>query len=200
MSELLSYVAANANDITDLSREADTRTTGWGNDPRSAPTIPIRSTIASVSSGPIRVEEIVQMGDTVRYEAGLRRGVKRTGGVRTVDMPIYDRFTPALSVPMPYAYAFARDVGDSLVKRLVMHGILVEELSQPADVSVAARVVQYYRIEPMTVPRGRRDHGPARLAREATLVGRRNLDSSIRLRSGFPQFLFLGRSQVDGPL
>ena len=138
VSELLSYVAANANDITDLSREADTRTTGWGNDPRSAPTIPIRSTIASVSSGPIRVEEIVQMGDTVRYEAGLRRGVKRTGGVRTVDMPIYDRFTPALSVPMPYAYAFARDVGDSLVKRLVMHGILVEELSQPADVSVAA--------------------------------------------------------------
>jgi hypothetical protein len=61
--------------------------------------------------------------------------------VRTVDMPIYDRFTPALSVPMPYAYAFARDVGDSLVKRLVMHGIVVEELSQPADASVAAFTV-----------------------------------------------------------
>ena len=141
VSELLSYVSANADDVADLSREADTRVTGWGNDPHSAPTIPIRSTIASVRSGPVRVEEIVQMGDTVRYEAGLRRGVKRTGGVRTVDMPIYDRFSPALSVPVPYAYAFAHDVGDSIVKRLVMHGVAVEELSQAADARVASFTV-----------------------------------------------------------
>ncbi|HZI41308.1 MAG TPA: hypothetical protein VFD67_06375, partial [Gemmatimonadaceae bacterium] len=141
VSELLSFVAANTDDVADLSREADTRTTGWGNDPRSARNIPIRSTLSTVRSGPVRVEEVVQMGDTVRYEAGLRRGQKRTGGVRTVDMPIYDRFAPTLSVPMPYAYAFPHDVGDSIVKRLVMHGIVVEELSQPVDASVASFTV-----------------------------------------------------------
>jgi len=138
VSELLSFVASNADDVADLSREADTRTTGWGNDPRSARSIPIRSKLTTVRSGPIRVEEVVQMGDTVRHEAGLRLGQRRTGAVTTVEMPIYDRFSPTLSVSMPYAYAFPRDVGDSIVKRLVMHGIVVEELAQPVDASMAA--------------------------------------------------------------
>ena len=137
VAELLSYVAGNADDVIDLAREADTRTTGYGNDLRTAPSIPIRSRLASIKSGPIRVEEVVRAGDSVRYEAGLPRGVRRTGTVRDVVMPIYDRFTPTLSVPMPFAYAFPRDVGDSLVRRLVMHGILVEELQQPLDASVA---------------------------------------------------------------
>src|SRR5205823_7015989 len=105
------------------------------------PSVPIRSSIATVRSGPIRVEEVVHLSDSVRYEAGLPRGVKRTGAVRTVDMPIYDRFTPALSVPVPYAYAFPRDVGDSLVRRLVMHGVLVDELAQALDASVATFTV-----------------------------------------------------------
>jgi len=139
VSELLSYVAHEAEDIYDLSREASTRTTGWGNDPRSAgKQIPIRSSIASKKSGPIRVEEIVRTpGDTTRYQAGLPRCVRRTGRVNDVDMPIYDRFTPTLSVPIPWAYAFPRDVGDSIVRRLVMHGVIVEELTQPSDANVA---------------------------------------------------------------
>jgi hypothetical protein len=138
VAELLSFVAADADGVVELAREADTRTTGWGNDPRSARLIPIRSSIASVRSGPIRVEETVRLDDTIRYEAGLPRGVKRTGVVRSIDMPIYDRFTSTLSVPVPYAYAFSRDVADSVVKRLVMHGILVEQLDQPLNASVAA--------------------------------------------------------------
>jgi hypothetical protein len=137
VAELLSWVAHNAGDVIDATREADSRTTGYGNDLRSAPSIPIRSKLATIKSGPIRVEEIVRSGDTVRYEAGLPRGVRRTGTVKDVDMPIYDRFTPTLSVPMPFAYAFPRDVGDSLVRRLVMHGVVVEELERPLDASVA---------------------------------------------------------------
>jgi dipeptidyl-peptidase-4 len=57
--------------------------------------------------------------------------------VNDVVMPIYDRFTPTLSVPMPFAYAFQREVGDSILRRLVMHGVVVEELQQPLDASVA---------------------------------------------------------------
>jgi hypothetical protein len=137
VGELLSFVASNADDIVDLSRQADSRTTGWGNDPRSAPAIPIRSRLASIRSGPVLVEDIARTGDSVRYEAGMPLGVRRTGGVRGVDMPIYDRFTPVLSVPVPFAYAIPRDVGDSVVARLVRHGILVEELDQPLEASVA---------------------------------------------------------------
>jgi hypothetical protein len=141
VTELLSYVAEQAEDVFDLSREADTRTTGWGNDPRTAPQIPIRSMIKSVKRGPIRVEEIQRTGDSTRFEAGLPPGVRRTGAVRTIDMPIYDRFASSLSVPLPYAYAFDRQIGDSLVHRLVMHGILVEQLDQPLETSVATFTV-----------------------------------------------------------
>jgi hypothetical protein len=136
VAELLSFVAANADDIVDLSREAATRTTGWGNDPATARQIPIRSTIESKYSGPVRVEDVVRTGDTVRYEAGLPLGVRRTGGVRTIEMPVYDRFAPSLSVAFPFAYAFPRDVGDSLVKRLVMHGVLVDQLDRPLETPV----------------------------------------------------------------
>ena len=136
--ELLSYVANNAEDFIDLARRANVRTTGWGSEPRSAPPIPIRSRIESIRTGPIRVEEVVRTGDSVRYEAGLPLGVRRTGGVRTITMPIYDRFAPTLSVPMPYGYAFPREVGDSLARRLVMHGVVVEELAEPLTVSVSS--------------------------------------------------------------
>ncbi|HWC45870.1 MAG TPA: M14 family metallopeptidase, partial [Casimicrobiaceae bacterium] len=52
VAELLSYVAGNADDVIDLTREADSRTTGYGNDLRSAPSIPIRSKLATIKSGP----------------------------------------------------------------------------------------------------------------------------------------------------
>ena len=141
VAELLSYVAENADDIVDGSREADTRTTGWGNDPRSAPSIAIRSAMSSAFSAPVRVEVVERTGDSVRYEAGLPPGVRRTGGVRTIRMPVYDRFVPALSVPIPYAYAFSRAVGDSLVKRLLMHGIQVDELEQAIEPMVQTFIV-----------------------------------------------------------
>jgi hypothetical protein len=38
---------------------------------------------------------------------------------------------------MPWGYAFPRDVGDSIVKRLVMHGVVVEEITQSSDANVA---------------------------------------------------------------
>lgn len=138
VAELLSYVAENAEDVYDLSRRADTRTTGFGNQPGTAPAIPLRSKLATIKSGPIRVEETVRTGDSTRYEAGLPRGLRRTGRVRTIDMPIYDRFAPALSVPMPYGYTFDRDVADSVVKRLAMHGVTVEQLDQPLETSVVS--------------------------------------------------------------
>lgn len=136
VAELLSYVAENTEDVFDLARRADVRTTGWGNDPSSGPNIPIRSKLQTVKNGPIRVEETVRTGDSTRYEAGLPRGVRRTGRVRTIDMPIYDRFAPTLSVPIPYAYTFGADVADSLLKRLAMHGVVVEQLDEPLETSV----------------------------------------------------------------
>ena len=133
VAEVLSFVGEHAEDIVDLSREASTRTTGWGNDPSSAHRIGIRGGLTTVYSASVRVEEVQRTGDSVRYESGLPPGVRRTGGVRTIRMPIYDRFIPTVSVTIPYAYAFSRAVGDSVVRRLAMHGIQVDELEQSLE-------------------------------------------------------------------
>jgi len=38
---------------------------------------------------------------------------------------------------VPFAYAFPADVGDSVVRRLVMHGVAVDRLEQPVDASIS---------------------------------------------------------------
>jgi hypothetical protein len=155
VAELLSFVGQNAGDVIDLSREADARTTGWGNDPRSAPRpVPIRAALTSAYTGPVRVEEIDTTRDSVRHEPGMPRGLRRNGRVQTIRMPIYDRFVPTLTVPMPFAYAFSRAVGDSLVQRLALHGVAVDELEQPVEATVQAFVID-------SAPQGRPFQGHA---------------------------------------
>jgi hypothetical protein len=142
VAELLSFAAELSQDIVDLGREADTRTTGWGNAPASgAPVIPLRSTLASRGTEPVLVEQIERTGDSVRAEAGMPRGVRRTGVVSPVRMPVYDRFRPTLTATMPFAYAIPATVGDSLWPRLALHGIGVDRLDASADVTAQGFVV-----------------------------------------------------------
>lgn len=140
--EVLSYVADNATDITDLAHEADRRTTGWGNEPRSGPAIPIRSRMTTHPYlGPVLVEQLAPTGDTTRTQPGVRRGFRRTGRIEAVRMPVYDHFDPILSRPLPYAYAVPAAVADSVVPMLRLHGIAVEALAEPVGVASQAFIV-----------------------------------------------------------
>ncbi|MBI1809075.1 MAG: M14 family metallopeptidase [Gemmatimonadetes bacterium] len=62
-------------------------------------------------------------------EPGVRCGFKRSGRLVTTTMPVRDRFDATVSASMPVAYVFsAGPAADSLLPRLRMHGIVVEQL------------------------------------------------------------------------
>ena len=165
--ELLSLVAANAMDIMEAGRDADRRTTAFAFSADASPEIAIRSRITTKPRmDEVLVEEIVRTGDTVRYEAGMPPGVRRTGKVRAVEMPVYDRFEPTLTQTIPYAWSFPRELS-ALVEPLRRHGVFVEQLN------VAARVAsQRFIID--TIARAQR---PFQGHEEVRLEGRWEPDS-----------------------
>jgi hypothetical protein len=75
--------------------------------------------------GEVIVENLERTGDTVRTQPGVRRGMRRLGSVKQVQMPIYDRFVATMSTPSAWGFVLAS--GDSSAARLLaMHGIVLE--------------------------------------------------------------------------
>ena len=127
--QLLSLVAERSAEMRSLERmaEAQMRST-----PREE--IPLRSALpAEASSGPVAFEILVRTGDTLRTQPGVPKGMRRTGEIRTRNMPLFDRFVPVLSRPLPDAYVFGDDT--ALVARLRLHGIRVDR-STAADANL----------------------------------------------------------------
>lgn len=64
-------------------------------------------------------------------EPGVRCGFKRSGKFITTRMPVKVTFEGTLAATVPVAYAFPKALGlDSVIHRLRMHGIVVEETTQ----------------------------------------------------------------------
>ena len=134
--ELLSIVAANPEDFSEVGPDADRRTTAYATTPSSSPMIPIRSRFTRAPAvEPMLVEDVERTADSVRAEPGMPPGVRRTGRVRTVRVPVYDRFEPVLQQQLPYAWLIPRDQA-SLLEPLRRHGIFVEELIDQAVLQV----------------------------------------------------------------
>jgi hypothetical protein len=134
--ELLSLVAKDAEDFLDVGREADRRTTAFATTPNSSPFVPIRSRLTRAPRmDDVLVEAIERTGDTVRHEPGMPRGVRRTGRVAGVRIPVYDRFEPALQRVLPYAWTIPREQA-ALLEPLRRHGLFIEELATDARVIV----------------------------------------------------------------
>jgi hypothetical protein len=136
--ELLSLVAENGEEILDLSTEADRRATGWGTLPSSSPPIPIRASLPARAARreAVLVEQLERMADTSAVtEAGVPRGLRRTGRVRSITMPVHDRFVPSRGRRLPYAYVFGAE-HEAAVRLLRLHGMIVERLEADAPVQV----------------------------------------------------------------
>jgi hypothetical protein len=88
------------------------------------------------------VEDVVRTGDSVRTEAGLRPGLRRTGRIRTVRIPVYDRFDPVAQQTLPYAYAIPdTTVAVAVLEHLRRHGAFVERLGDAIRVPVERFVI-----------------------------------------------------------
>jgi hypothetical protein len=124
---LMGMLARNRDDVLWSSAEADRTAIGWGTQPTTAPQIPIRAALRAPSRREaVRVEIVEQTGDSVRTEAGTPPGVRRTGQFRAPVIPIYDRFAPVLSRPIPHAYVMPPEAR-AVAELLSLHGVIVEQ-------------------------------------------------------------------------
>ena len=89
---------------------------------------------------PVIAEDIERTGDSALSEPGVPRGLRRSGRYRTLQLAVYDRFQPELTVAAPAAYLLADGSGD-VVRMLRTHGVVVERLVERAEADVEAFVV-----------------------------------------------------------
>lgn len=122
VSELLSAVSEQAATVL-------MRTRGAG-PVRSGAAVPIRAAMTrSPFTAPVLVEALINAGDSVRYEAGLRRGLRRSNVFTAVAMPVYDRFDATRTQTMPVGWALDPAYPEAAA-RLRAHGIRVVALQR----------------------------------------------------------------------
>lgn len=126
--ELLSLVAERRASVLALASRSDEALRSG----TAVPAVPVRAAMTTTPyDGEVTYEETERTaGDTMRYEAGLPRGMKRTGRFKTVTMKIFDRFAPTLTRPAPWGYAIA-PTDTSALSIVRQHGLAVETLAAP---------------------------------------------------------------------
>ncbi len=128
VGELLSLLAANGEEIVQVSHEADRKTILGGTTPSEAPYVSLRSEFTRHPAyGDIILEDLAKLPDSTEKLPGIKRGYKRIGKFHTERMPIFDRFQSTLDRRMPVAYAFGPDQ-KALIARLQLQGVYVEQL------------------------------------------------------------------------
>ena len=123
VGELLSYVGEQSRAV--LARTRSMTLTAANRTP-----VPIRASMTtSPFSAPVLVETLEATGDTVRHEPGLRAGLKRTGRIIAVTMPVFDRFDATLTTVLPEAWVLDSSM-TGVIERLRMHGIEAHRLDR----------------------------------------------------------------------
>jgi hypothetical protein len=75
-------------------------------------------------------------------EPGVRCGFQRSGKFVTIKMPVKDRFDATLTTTLPVAWLLPRNAStDSVLARLRLHGVVVEQLTSRLDVAGASFAV-----------------------------------------------------------
>ncbi len=91
-------------------------------------------------TGPVIAEDLVRTGDSSETEPGVPPGIRRTGRMRTLSLPIYDRFVSTLDLPLPTAYVLGPD-DTAAVRVLRLHGLRVDRLRRTARFEVDTFVI-----------------------------------------------------------
>lgn len=118
VGELLSYVGEKSATLTARTRAGSAALARGVTAP-----VPLRARMTTAPfTAPVLVEPLIPMGDTVRHEAGVRRGFKRSRVFAPVPMPVLDRFEPTLTRALPEAWILDSSM-TPIVERLRAHGI-----------------------------------------------------------------------------
>jgi hypothetical protein len=124
--ELLSVVAEHARELKEKTSTTPAMTATRG---LVATGVPIRSALPDhAPSQPVTYEILARTGDSSRTQAGVPRGLRRTGRYVTREMPVFDRFVPTLERPVVGEYVFSgRDT--ALLRRLALHGVAARPIT-----------------------------------------------------------------------
>ncbi len=134
LQEILSYAAEHKAEIRAVSRRAD-------EPPRRGAVVSLRAELTKTPyTGPVIAEDLVRTGDSSETEPGVPPGIRRTGRMRTLSLPIYDRFVSTLDLPLPTAYVLGPD-DTAAVRVLRLHGLRVDRLRRTARFEVDTFVI-----------------------------------------------------------
>ena len=125
VGELLSYVGEQASVVVARTRG------GTADFARGVTTpVPLRARMTTAPfTASVLVEPLIPMGDTLRHEAGVRRGFKRSHAFVPVPMPVADRFEATLWRALPEAWILDSSMTPT-VERLRLHGVEARRLTR----------------------------------------------------------------------
>jgi len=130
-------------------------------------------------------EDLVKTGDSTVTQPGVPKGERRSGLVKAIQMPVYDRFNSTLDRLPPAAYVIAPQ--DTVIVTLLrLHGIRVER----SDSAWTARGETFTIDSIITSPRSFQGH------HEVRLKGRWERG----LQALPPKSLIVSTAQPRGPL
>jgi Zinc carboxypeptidase len=165
--EILSLVAERRAQILTLTASADSAVVHLATHLGQGEDIPLRSAFAPARGvEPVIVEDLDRVpgpgGDTTLTQPGVPRGLRRTGRVHPVPMPVVDRFIPTLAERLPLAYIIP-STDTAVIRLLRLHGIRMEQQSAPIEFESA----EQFHIDSVTIaPAAFQGH------HEATVAGR----------------------------
>ncbi len=148
VQEILSLVGSKTATIHALTNAISHGPSVWNEPGAEPPSVAIRSQmIAAPDSVAVVAEDLERTGDSTRTQAGVPKGMRRTGRFHPVKMPVFDRFKATLFAPPPIAYAIpASDT--QAVRLLRMHGVAVDSLSTAGSARAERFIVDSTIISP----------------------------------------------------
>jgi hypothetical protein len=159
VSEILSLVAEKGDAIRSLSRRADAQPLAWGRSPDSVQMVAVRSElIGNPRQMDVLKEDIDNLADSAVSQTGVPRGQRRTGRIRSVRIPVYDRFVSTLDRTPPALYVVPPE-DTAVVTLLRLHGIKIDR----SDSAWTARGESFVIDSIITSPRPFQGHREMRL-------------------------------------
>ena len=131
--ELLSLAAERGDVLRALSRSTDARVSALA---ARGLHVPVRGELTKVPrADTVLMEVLARAADsTAVTEPGVPAGLRRTGRIRRLVLPVHDRFDPLLARPLPLGWTLAAaDI--AAVRLLQLHGIAVERVAEPRAVA-----------------------------------------------------------------
>jgi hypothetical protein len=120
--------------------------------------VPIRAEMTRTPFvAPVVREALVPTGDSSVTQAGVPRGMRRSGQLVPIDMKVYDRFTTTLAVDIPAGYLVP--ASDTAALRLLrLHGIVARRIGADTTVMAEAFAIDSIAHDSVAFQRHRQTH------------------------------------------